>query len=500
MALDPIYWINLSRNGTFKRSGRYQTTPQDVDAIFAHLARTQASHLMLYFHGGLVSETSGMATAETLVPLFRDQAGTHPVFLLWESGWFEKIRDNLDRIGGETVFKRIAEAVLKFVVSKLKVDPTARGLELDLVPTDEIRRELETGQLFADYEDEALLQNLELVSTIEEEQLRFYLENDLEFEDEFETVLDTLATADEPLRELQPPDSSDTASERTLLSGEVLDQVKGESDSRGLLSLVTVAKMAAKVFFRVVKRLIAKTDHGVYCTTVEEILRALYVDNVGQWLWGQMKEDTRQAFESNEGLAGEALHGGTYFLEGLRRYLADPAHRPLKVSLVGHSAGSIFICNMLGNAAETFLPNFAFHKTVMLAPAVDFGLFKTEAADHPERFRHFRMFALQDALEAGKAMVPVLYPRSLLYFVSGLLEGEEEQPIVGMQRFYTSQPAYDDDETVKAVRAFMAEDPHRAVWSISEGVGPGFDSRADAHGAFDRDTVTLGSVVEILRS
>ena len=35
-------------------------------------------------------------------------------------------------------------------------------------------------------------------------------------------------------------------------------------------------------------------------------------------------------------------------------------------------------------------------------------------------------------------LVPVIYPASLLYFVSGLLEDEADQPLIGMQRYLAS--------------------------------------------------------------
>ena len=50
----------------------------------------------------------------------------------------------------------------------------------------------------------------------------------------------------------------------------------------------------------------------------------------------------------------------------------------------------------------------------------------------------FRMFTMTDDAERKDGLLPVVYPRSLLYFVSGLLEtgpdgkGEPGDPLVGL--------------------------------------------------------------------
>lgn len=499
MTIDRLHWVNLSKNGTFRESGQYASTPGDVDAIVAHLVEQQISNLTLYFHGGLVSEKSGMETAERLLGTFRDQGGTHPVFVLWESGWFEKIRDNLDQISAEKLFKKLAEVAFRFVVSKIKPPADgARGLALDLVPPDLVEEELASGHPFAEFEGEEYRQQLEEVYSQELRQMDNVLQGDTALRDEVENVLAALETVDDSLREVRPPESSETASAESLLSGEVLDQMQ-QDGARGILSAAALIKALGKVFVQVIRRMLNDTDHGIMCTVAEEILRLLYLDHVGQWLWRQMKEDAHSAFDPNEGLAGPALHGGTYVLEQLRRsrHLLPADFR---LSLVGHSAGSIYICRLMEKAAALFDPGFAFRNVVFLGPAVDFSLFHLAAVKERSPFERFRMFALQDGVESSDPLVPLLYPRSLLYLVSGLLEGDQEQPIVGMQRFFVEQPAYQDEQTVQAVRRFMEAEPGRVVWSVASGGQPGFNSAADGHGAFDGDAATLESVMHLLRS
>lgn len=61
-----LNFVNVGPGGTFRASGAVRTTPEDVDAIFEHLRAADTRKLVLYFHGGLVPESAGMATAEKM--------------------------------------------------------------------------------------------------------------------------------------------------------------------------------------------------------------------------------------------------------------------------------------------------------------------------------------------------------------------------------------------------------------------------------------------------
>jgi hypothetical protein len=98
-------------------------------------------------------------------------------------------------------------------------------------------------------------------------------------------------------------------------------------------------------------------------------------------------------------------------------------------------------------------------------------------------------------------MVPFLYTRSLLYFVSGLLEPEVDMPVVGMQRYLNESDLFTpaDFPDVAAVAQFLEHEPDAKVWSVIA-AGPDTSSHAEAHGDFDDDEVTLASVVHSIRS
>lgn len=498
MPLPKTHVVNVSEQGTFQQSGGYATTPADVDAIFAELARTQAAHLVLHFHGGLVGEAQGLQAAERLLPILKDQAGAYPVFFVWESGFWETARRNLAALQDEEIYKKLLEEVLRFVVAKLTGAPDSRGLKLDLPPAEAVRQELQAGDPFAAYEAESFRQNLEPMSDDDADQLAQRLRNDDAFQQAAADIVASLIPNDAGRSALAPAGGSTTGSPRTLLSSNVLDEMK-TAGSRGLIEASVLITGALRVFGRTVRRLLDRTDHGVHCTVVEEILRELYLDGVGAWLWRSLKDTIREAFASNDGRSGANLRGGTYFIEQLKTYLADPAHTSLKVSLVGHSAGGLYICRCVAKALETLEPTFRFHRIAMLAPGCDFELFKASLVDNEARLDGFRLFNLSEAVEARDAIVPLVYPRSLLYFVSGVLEGDREKPLVGMQRFLSGQKPYDSGDVLAARRYLTAAGQDRLVYAEIDTAPAGLNSYAAGHGQFD-DPLTWASLVHFLKA
>jgi hypothetical protein len=91
----------------------------------------------------------------------------------------------------------------------------------------------------------------------------------------------------------------------------------------------------------------------------------------------------------------------------------------------------------------------------------------------PRRFGRSRTFAMHDGLEAKDAIVPIVYLRSLLYFISGVLEASDDAPIVGMERYDRNSNVYPSRGSVGATRVSpWAEKPRRVVylrrWSRAE--------------------------------
>src|SRR5262249_34038391 len=117
-------------------------------------------------------------------------------------------------------------------------------------------------------------------------------------------------------------------------------------------------------------------------------------------------------------------------------------------------------------------------------------------------FCEFRMFALNDHLESGYWEAPPLYPRSLLYMVSGMFERVPDAPLLGMGRYFTNGGVYHDPD-VETARAFVFNPTSHSAWSIAKGDN-GLSSDATRHGSFCNTGTpqpdTMASVLYLLKS
>jgi hypothetical protein len=115
-------WINLGADGTFALSGALSSTAADVDYLLGD-ALNGASRLVLFFHGGLVNEASGLASAKRMAGTYGTTAAS--IGIIWETGLGETFRDNLLAVTDTRVFKK----TLSWVLAKAGVgdDNGARG-------------------------------------------------------------------------------------------------------------------------------------------------------------------------------------------------------------------------------------------------------------------------------------------------------------------------------------------------------------------------------------
>ena len=210
-----------------------------------------------------------------------------------------------------------------------------------------------------------------------------------------------------------------------------------------------------------------------------------------------MKQETADTFVVPK--PGEPARGGERIVAGLRDALASGDGPAPSITLVGHSTGAVYIDNLLSTVDQARrtqqdgLPaDFTFRNIVFLAPACTIADFDRVVRVHEDLWKHFRMFTMDDAHERQDRLVPVIYPHSLLYLVSGLLErdaggrSEGGKPLVGLQRWIQGQARDDDPPEFVSVRAFIGQNATAAVWSPSNGPS-GLSSGAMSHGAFDDD-------------
>ncbi len=475
-----LYYVNVGPMGTFKPSGRVQTTPSDVDTIFAHIKAQGKNKLAIHFHGGLVKEQAGLQVAKKMRPLFED-AGSHPITFVWETGLLETVTRNLQTIQKTKLFGKLLKYAMRHVAKQLGgIEGRGPGVA---VPLAEIEDELAKEGAFDAFDEGARggakhLSLDELDSMIPE--LEEELQEDLEADSEIEELI------------------AEEAPQTKLLDQRPINEIE-ERQGRGIVTWITLAKILARVVYRIVKRFVQKREHGLYPTVVEEIMHEFYLADAGAWIWGGMKKAGEQMWLGNEGLTNNDLHAGTYFLDGLNALNAQI--RGLEVDLIGHSAGSIVICHMLRSTSEQH-PGLRFRNVLFLAPACTMDLFREEVVNHQNRYQRFRMFIMRDDYESKDRVVPIVYTRSLLYFISGVLEDEVDKPIAGLERFTSGEDPYNTPELL-AIRKFLyPQSRNRLVLSNTSKIMPsaqeGLRSTAESHSDFDDDDETLASLKFII--
>jgi hypothetical protein len=478
--------------------------PKQVRQVVRHAVQNAGpAGIVVHFHGGLVSHSDGIRIAERLRNVY-ESAGASPVFFVWESGLLETLRNNLAEIAEQNFFKLLWKRVAAIVLRKFHQDPRTRAAKtLPALDTRDTESAIDTALTSGERELLGASERpppdwLTELSDSEKLDLEAELKNDAELMTEVREVSNGLLTPTQVAQTTASRAPRVRGSSRTLMDPEALEGLieRSRAGDRGIISTLGLVRAVISVAARVIARYVRKRDHGVHATVVEEILRAFYVANVGARIWSTIKKDTADAFEAGG--------GGTVFLEALNKELGARAPAaPPAIRLVGHSAGSIYISRFIDKAA-TQLPPDACFDVAFLAPAATFDVTAATLRRHARRITGFRMFAMADEYERGDRLVPVLYPHSLLYFVCGVIEDPErgDVPIVGMQRFY-DHTLFDDARfaDIKTVRDYIHVSPPHGVWSVTgASAKPGRRSKAEKHGDFDNDVVTLHSVAYILKS
>jgi hypothetical protein len=471
-----LNYVNVGPRGTFTQSGRLSTTPADIDAIFAHLDATRATKLVVHFHGGLVSEGAGLNVARKLAPIYAS-AGSHPVTFVWETGLVETIIRNLTTVHSTKLFRKLLTYVVRHVAKRVGGGIGAKGPGEELTD-EEILREIAGDDAFDRFDEGARGGG----QALREDELPVV-------RDEMEAELQAEIEADDELLDLLDSGMAETEH----LKPEVLGS-DAPGAAKGLVSTALLAKSVALVAFNVLRRYARGTEHGVYPTVVEEILRELYLAEFGGWVWAGMKNVARDMWLPNGSSIDDDSHVGTYFIEKLSAY--QQAHPDFIVDLIGHSAGSIAICEMFRACAERNT-QLTIRNVVFLAPACRADLFVNEILRPQGRFAAFRMFTMRDELEARDRLLPGVYTRSLLYFIAGVLEEEPGVGIAGLERQLSGRRPYDSADYV-TVREWLGQTNRLVLSATDDTASPGLGAHAARHGDFDDDERTLQSIVALI--
>lgn len=470
--------VNVGPHGTFKRSGKYHTLPSDIDAIFEKMELENTKKITLYFHGGLVNEKIGLDTAIKMEKHF-SSINQRTICIVWETGLMETLYTNILKISESKLFEKLVKILTKTLASKLNFDnEDGRGGGGPLTNA-QVEEELNKEFPF-----------------------EYYTQNNF---DAKARGAGNIIDSSPILQELEVEYKYVIAADFELVS--ILEELtittpnQTEGHTRGFFSTALLVKSVSKIAYRVIMRFINKRDHDFYPTIIEELLRELYIAELGAWVWNSMKIKSRDMWKDNAGVTDLNQYAGRYLFDKLTAY--HKAHPDIQINLVGHSAGSIAVCNLLKMSATAY-PELVFDNIIFMAPACRVDLFKDEIVSHQNRFKNFRIFTMTDANEKRDILVNFIYPRSLLYLISGVLENEGKDfdaHILGLQRHINNAPPYADVDELKIVHNFLFEnEKNRIIFSQTDDTSlDGMRTSSLTHGGFDDDEKTISSIKFMLR-
>ena len=433
--------------------------------------------MIVHFHGGLVSKATAMKAINSHLLTTYNTNYSRPIFFIWESGIFDVLKNNLDDIFSEKIFKILLKKVTKVLSAKFNKETTEKGLR----STNDGMYNNEFSKISIDEYPFDQLDNIsdsiELLNPAEENLIEQNLLRDLELLREISSISSSISEV--PVKK----GIKMQGSAKTLMNHEYL--ATDEKGQKGIISTAKVALSVIQILQKVIARLKNHTHHGVYATIIEELLREFYVGNIGKFVWDEMKNYIKESFNDDP-----ELYGGTAFLTELKERWKD-GYKP-EITLVGHSAGSYAIGYLLKAADKMELPPEIKFNLILLAPACSFIFLNDIINNHESRINKLRCFGMKDAVEKKDKMLSIIYPHSLLYFVSGLLEDEVDKPLVGMERYYTRNTT-----DVQAVKAYFNQTQNSNIWSIAGNLD-GLSSSSFKHGDFDNDDITLKSIMHIV--
>jgi len=495
MALSRNNYVNVGKEGTFLKGNDpvFNSTPQEIDQLFQQLKSRNQTKIVLYFHGGLVPAHDGMETAKRIVRYVEKDTDAHPLCFIWETGLSKTVAHNLEIAEKSEFFKKMIVKVIKVAGKKLgieAVDKIGNSKGVETLKEKEIEDELKKGEPFENYQVNVSSKS---ASVIDGETIKSDAELKAKILPEIEAELEEEIESDDDFKNIAAKEKSEEESK--LMNPEYIGAEAAEG--KGIISAAKLIAASVKITYNVIKRHIQKTDHDFYPTVVEEILREIYVSNIGNWLWGSMKKKAADMWKPSDFTGDyQNWHVGSYVIKKIEEYQKETG-KPLTVDLVGHSAGSIVICELFKKLKSDKI-DLKFRNIMFFAPACRCDLFDEAILSSPERFSTFRIFTMKDEFEKQDHLVKHVYPRSLLYLISGILEEERDAHILGLQRHITGNKPYVGDMFTR-IKTFLA-DEGKIVYSKSDDTAlGGFKTGSLSHGGFDDDKeTTLDSMVYII--
>jgi hypothetical protein len=436
----------------------HRTNAADLNAAFQAFVASGTNHLAVYFHGGLVGRASAMNTAGQLIDGYRG-AGVYPFFFIWNSDLITALSRRLDPFAGDLPIRRVIEQHILFISSRM----------LDMHGFSSEHRE--TLRRIANRPREELPPSLEALAELGDTIDAIWAQR---------APGSSLPQWQDELPGIQAFEEALFKDATLAAFGHWLNQAKRFTP-----------RLGGGIMYRVWQRLNSGHDHGLYTTLIEEVAIAIGMDAILAGIWQRMKTDIDDAFR-----ADLALYGGTAFLDGLSKVW----NGSMRLTLIGHSAGSIYINRMLNALDDRLAPDVNADIALIagalsceaIAETIDREVFE-------RRVGHYRCFALKDEREGGYWEVPGVYNKSILYLISALCErdGNADKTLFGMQRYWSSKSPYDGPELKKVTDAIVSTE---RVWSPTAVTEPdGHRAKALHHVGFALDGETDASVQHFLR-
>jgi hypothetical protein len=465
--------------GQFGRfgSGTDYTSKEQLDELVNDIKTANSASVSLYFHGGLVNRPKGMQAAKEYSLLF-EEANSFPVCFVWETGLGEILIERLKTIHQSKLFQKVLIKVLKKFAERYIPVVQSRG-------TGSITDEWVEEQLKRDFPFENFDHNVSAKSRSvgvgnEYERGEFEVKQEIEAELERELAMD---------------------SEFDEIVQEESDANTTESSDRGFLSGMALIKKMAAIVWRIIKRFYQHRDHDIYATSVEEILRELYIGEIGSKIWSLMKDKAGNMWKEDDPATNNDEQGvAGYFLSKIKELKKDLPN--LQLNIVGHSAGCI---SLLYAYEKLRLRNCndLLKEMILIAPAARIELCNELMKGDTSFAKRITLFALSDELEIHDTLIKIIYPSSLLYFVSGLLEEKENDAmILGMQRFWLDEFVLSDSDEIKSVKKLFSNSANaKVVFSPTEINAPaGSKNSGTGHSQIDNDPMVQESIKFLIES
>jgi hypothetical protein len=429
-----------------------QTKAQDLIDAFDNFRHSKRNHICVFFHGGLVSRADGLDTAHRLI-IDYTKAGAYPFFFIWNSSFLDALLSEMRRLSLDPVFATVTRHTLLTVARKIRA-----ALDKQKPPLRAPTKLPRSGPRV------------------------------------FEQLAALGRTYDEAWAKSAGAQLGCSQRELEQFAKFLLNAEKARPAKRRVFKPTRLSGRDNPLD-RIIHRFNTHHDHGL-TTIIEELFIAVGLDeDLGMPIWRTMKETfIDRSFD------GSADAGGTAFVG----HLCDVWKKAPKtrVTLIAHSAGSIYIQRMI-EALNARLPvgSPAHVDIILLAPAISFARMNAGLSILRKRVSGLRVFAFYDWAESYPE-VPPIYDKSLLYIVCSLCEGDPnaDKPLVGMQRYWFDTCPYKIPE-IQEVKEFIEPGGmKRTVWAPTKPrAKPGWRSRPKKHGEFPEEPYTKASVRHILK-